>query len=243
MNSYRVLIVEDEPLIAESLSDILDVLGHEVVGIADNANSALELVKNENPDLALLDIQIKGDKNGIQLSEEIKKLVPLPYIFTTAFADDETIENARKQGPFGYIVKPYGINDIKVAIQIAMSTHSTFKKLSEKQENLSVSDNNQLFIKSDSRLVKLITTDILYIEAKGDYVLFKTKEKGFVVHSTMKSVEEKMDTQLFIRVHRSYMININEIVDIEDSTLLIDKKVIPISKSYKEALMNKIQLF
>lgn len=240
--AYKIFIVEDETLIAESLQEILEVLDHEVLGIADNGKDALQMIENSNPDLVLLDIQIKGEMDGIDVAEKIKEKSQTPFIFTTAFADGETIERAKDKGPYGYVVKPYGINDIRVAIEIAISNAKAYTELKESNENLSFEGSHQLFIKTDSRLVKLKDEDILYIEAKGDYMLFKTKEKGHIVHSTMKNIEAKLDPNIFIRIHRSFIINLNEIIDIEDSSVLIEKKVIPISKSYKEGLMKRINL-
>ena len=123
-----------------------------------------------------------------------------------------------------------------------ISNASSFNEMKESKENLSFVGSHQLFIKTDSRLVKLKDEDILFIEAKGDYMLFKTREKGHIVHSTMKNVEAKLDPNIFLRIHRSFIINLNEIVDIEDSSVLIEKKVIPISKSYKDGLMKRINL-
>ncbi len=240
--AYKIFIVEDEQLIAESLQDILEVLEHKVIGIADNGKDAIAAISKSNPDLILLDIQIKGNMDGIEVAERIKENSKAPFIFTTAFADSETITRAKDKGPYGYVVKPYGINDIKVAIEIAISNAKAFNELKENSENLSFEGSHHLFIKTDSRLVKLKDEDILYIEAKGDYMLFKTKEKGHIVHSTMKNVEAKLDPNIFTRVHRSFIINLNEIVDIEDSSILIEKKIIPISKSYKEGFMKRLNL-
>lgn len=240
--AYKIFIVEDEALIAESLQEILEVLDHEVLGIADNGIDALKMIEKTDPDLILMDIQLKGEMDGIDVAESLKEKSQVPFIFTTAFADGETIERAKDKGPYGYVVKPYGINDIRVAIEIAISNAKAFSELKESNENLSFEGSHQLFIKTDSRLVKLKDEDILYIEAKGDYMLFKTREKGHVVHSTMKNVEAKLDPNIFIRIHRSFIINLHEIVDIEDSSVLIEKKVIPISKSYKQGFMKRINL-
>lgn len=242
MKGYKILIVEDEPLIAESLHEILEVLEHEVVGSADNANTALKLLRENKVDLILLDIQIKGDTDGVELAEKIKEEHTIPFIFTTAFADGDTIQRAREKGPYGYIVKPYGINDINAAIEVAIGNFEMLNELKQTQNTPSVLKNNQLYVKSDSRLIKINDEDILYIEAKGDYAVFKTLEKGYIVHTTMKNIENKLNPQKFIRVHRSFIVNLNEIVDIEDSSLVIDKKVIPISRSNKEALMKRINL-
>lgn len=242
MGKYRVSIVEDDKMIAESLSDILECLGHEVIDISDNGVDALNKLQEDTPDIILLDIQINGQMDGVDLAEQINTLYKIPYIFTTAFADPTTLQRAREKGPFGYIVKPYGMKDIYTALEIAMDNFQRMKGLEKRQNNQGVINNNQLYIKSDSRFLRIRNEDILYVEAKGDYALFKTKDNSYIVHSTMKNVENKLDKNVFIKVHRSFIVNLNQIVDIEDSNLLIDKKVIPISRANKASLMSRINV-
>ncbi len=242
MNNLKILIVEDEMMIAESLQEILENLNYQVTGIANSAKMAMELLADQQPDLITLDIQIKGDQDGIELAEMIQKKYDLPYIYTSAFADEKTIARAKDTSPYGYLVKPYGIKDIHAAVEVATMN---FKKLQNSQimmtQSNGVKDGN-LFIKVDSRRVRLQEEEIMWVEAKGDYVIFKTEPKSFIVHSTMKNVELKLDSERFLKVHRSYIVNLDRIVDIEDSNLLIKDKVIPVSRSNKEQLMKRIQL-
>lgn len=241
MDRLRILIVEDEQLIAESLSEILECLNHEVVGVASSADKALELVESESPDIVLLDIQIDGDKDGVYVADLINEVYNIPYIFTTAFADPQTLQRAKEKCPYGYIVKPYGIKDIHAALEIALTTYSRIKSLNAASE-VAYAGDNSIFLKVDGRLVKVKEEDILWIEAKGDYAVFKTAENSYIVHSTMKNIEAKLNQRLFIKVHRSFIINLNKIIDIEDSNLLIKEKIIPISRANKESLMTRINL-
>ena len=241
MSQYKVLIVEDDPMISESLSDIVQVLGHEVVGIADNAVKAIELCSEKEPQIALLDIQIGGDIDGVDLAEMINDEFDIPFIFTTAFADNNTITRARERGPFGYLVKPYGVKDLNAAIEVAMGAFQRLKKAEKKGGGGQIIDRN-IFLKVDSKLVRVKIDDILYIEAKGDYALFKTKQKGYIVHGTMKKFQQRLDDFNFQKVHRSFIVNLDKIVDIEESNLLIEDKVIPVSRANKEALMQRLNL-
>ena len=241
MSQYKVLIVEDDPMISESLSDIVHVLGHEVVGIADNAVKAIELCSEKEPQIALLDIQIGGDIDGVDLAEMINDEFDIPFIFTTAFADNNTITRARERGPFGYLVKPYGVKDLNAAIEVAMGAFQRLKKAEKKGGGGQIIDRN-IFLKVDSKLVRVKIDDILYIEAKGDYALFKTKQKGYIVHGTMKKFQQRLDDFNFQKVHRSFIVNLDKIVDIEESNLLIEDKVIPVSRANKEALMQRLNL-
>ena len=241
MSQFKILIVEDDPMISESLTDIINVLGHEVVGIADNAIKAIELCNENEPNIALLDIQIGGDVDGVELAEMINDEFDIPFIFTTAFADSETIGRARDKGPFGYLVKPYGVKDLNAAIEVAMGAFQRLKKAEKKGGGGQIIERN-IFLKVDSKLVKVKIDDILYVEAKGDYALFKTKAKGYIVHGTMKKFQQRLHDYNFQKVHRSFIVNLDKIVDIEESNLLIEDKVIPVSRANKEALMERLNM-
>ncbi|MCO6360577.1 LytR/AlgR family response regulator transcription factor [Roseivirga pacifica] len=242
MSALKVLVVEDDPMIADSLKDILEMLDHDVVGIAENADEAIALCNEHQPQIALLDIQIGGDIDGVELSQIINAQFDMPFIFTTAFADNETVSRAKEQGPFGYLVKPYGVKDINAAIEVAMSAYGRLKDAEKKGTGMSKIIDNSIFLKVDYKLIKVKIEDILYIEAKGDYALFKTVDKGHIVHTTMKKVEERLGDFNFAKVHRSFVVNLAKIVDIEESNLLIDNKVIPISRANKEALLKRLHL-
>ena len=237
--SYKVLIVEDDPQIAESLSDIIEILDHEVVDVVDNYDSAVTQLESKEIDLALLDIQLKGVKTGIDIAERIKNDFKVPFIFTTAYADKETIQKASEHSPYGYIVKPYGMKDINAGIEIAIQNHRAFNQRGADSEQ-GIFNSESLFIKANSRIIRINIRDILFIEAKGDYALFKTKEKGYIVHTTFKNVESKLNANQFVRVHRSYIVNTEKIVDIEENNLLIENQIIPISRSQKPLLLSKL---
>ena len=240
MESYNILIVEDDSQIAESLSEMLEILDHKVVGIADSFDEAVKVFENEDVQLALLDIQLRGDKSGIDVAEKIKADYKLPFIFTTAFADKDTVKKASRHSPYGYIVKPYGMKEINAGIEIAIQNHKNFKEF--KDEERGVLNQESLFVKANSRIVRIDTDDILYVEAKGDYAVFKTEKKSYIVSSTFKNVEENLDPNKFIRVHRSYIVNINKVVDIEENNLLIKEQVIPVSRGQKPNLINRLNL-
>ncbi len=242
MSALKVLIVEDDPLIADSLKDILTVLGHDTIGIAPDSITALELCKEKSPELALLDIQIGGDMDGVDLAEVINDDYDIPFIFTTAFADNITVKRAKERGPFGYVVKPYGTKDINAAIEVARKAYKRLKEAEEKVEPPKIVD-YAIFLKVDSKLIRVPFNELLYIEAKGDYALFKTEKKGYIVHGTMKKVHERLKEFNFQKVHRSFVVNLAKIVDIEESNMLIADKVIPISRANKEALMKRLNLF
>ncbi len=240
MNKYKILIVEDDENIADTLKDMLETMDYEVVGSFDNGPEALLFLERNKPDLILLDIQLRGRMSGIEVAGEIQDTNRIPFIFTTAYADSDTINLAKEKGPYGYIVKPYGMKDIFAAIEVAINNHKLLGELKTPEVDGAEVRRHHLYLKVDTKLVKVNEDDILYVEAKGDYVLFKTKEKGFVINATMKKVEERLNSSKFIKVHRSYIINLDKIVDIESTTLVISDKVIPISRSHRDALLARL---
>jgi len=241
MSSYNILIVEDDSLIADSLSDMLEILGHKIIAVAESYDDAIKAFEQNDVELALLDIQLNGEKSGIDLAERIKEDFQVPFIFTTAFADKETIKRASIHGPYGYIVKPYGMKDINAGIEIAIQNHKSFKDFDNGEEG-GVLNHESLFVKSNSRIVRINIEDILYVEAKGDYAVFKTKSKGYIVSTTFKNVEEKLNMNKFIKVHRSYIVNVDKVVDIEENNLLINEQIIPVSRSQKPNLLKRLNM-
>ncbi len=119
----HVLIVEDEPLIAMDIERRLLRLGYGVVAIADSAETALEAIHQSRPDLVLMDIQLYGDRNGIQVAAQVQEQFGLPVVYLTAHADLATLEQAKATRPFGYIIKPFENHDLSTAIEIALSRH------------------------------------------------------------------------------------------------------------------------
>ena len=152
MSVYNVLIVEDDPQIAESLSDMLEILDHKVIGIANSYGKAFEYLSKEDVEIGLLDIQLFGEKTGIDVAERIKSDIKIPFIFTTAYADKETIKKASEHGPYGYIVKPYGMKDINAAIEVAMQNHRTLREAKTDEEAVLNSESNRRLRRSSGSI-------------------------------------------------------------------------------------------
>lgn len=125
MHPTKILIVEDEAIIALNIKQRLIGLGYSVVGIADNTRSALELVAQCQPHLVLMDIHLYEDESGIEAAIQIREQFHCPVVFLTAFADDATIEQAKQASPFGYIVKPFEVHNLRSAIEIALARYQT----------------------------------------------------------------------------------------------------------------------
>ena len=250
MSKINVLVVEDESIVSKDIQHSLKKLGYNVVGASATAERAIDMAKSENPDIVLMDIMLKGDMNGIQAADEIRKTCAIPVIFLTAYADESTLSKAKITEPYGYILKPFKEIDLHTTIEMAIYKHGKEQEI-VKQRDLLYSlvesrDSQQgyVFVKANSKLVKLKNEDIYYIEALKDYVVIHTTDTRYTIHSTMKDMDSKMGKDDFVRVHRSFIVRLDKIATIEYPNLTLENmdKMIPIGGSYRDDLNNRIKL-
>jgi PAS domain S-box-containing protein len=371
MSKIKILVVEDESIVAKDIQNTLIRLGYDVPATASNAVSAFQKLDDIRPNLVFLDIKLKGDIDGIQIAEKIKQNYDIPVIFLTSFVDKGTLDRAKVTEPYGYIVKPFNESDLQTTVEMALYKFEKDKEtkyskeryenalvnldeaiiildinygitfLNPKAENLAgygnetgagkdlfsviriesetgelltrqsmadkiatdklcelknanvtfLRDNsvlksdltcspvrdekdtligyafvirqpgtrsasvsstagieqmesmviqNSFFVKKGSMLVKVFLENINWIQAMDNYVIIQTNSDQFVVHSTMKDIESKLPVEKFLRIHRSYIIPIEKINVLDENTVLIGDKTIPVGKSYKDAFMNRL---
>ena len=371
MSKIKILVVEDESIVAKDIQNTLIRLGYDVPATASNAVSAFQKLEDIRPDLVFLDIKLKGEVDGIQIAEKIKTNYDIPVIFLTSFVDKGTLDRAKVTEPYGYIVKPFNESDLQTTVEMALykfekdketkyskeryenallnldeaiiilDTNYAVTFLNPKAENLAGYGNdtamgkdlfsllkiadetgqdlshesmaqkvkndklyemnnatvtfirsqdiqksdltcspvrdekdnligyafvirkpgaktasasatmspeqmesmviqNSFFVKKGSMLVKVFLENINWIQAMDNYVIIQTNTDQFVVHSTMKDIESKLPVEKFLRVHRSYIIPIEKINVLDENTVLIGDKTIPVGKSYKDAFMNRL---
>ncbi|MBK5286790.1 MAG: response regulator [Bacteroidia bacterium] len=377
MKKLKVMIVEDEMIVAKDLQRILKKLNYETTDPFASGAKALEQLEFLRPDFILLDINLKGDMDGIQLADHIMQNYGIPFVFITAFSDKATLNRAKMVEPYGYIIKPFGEDDIRTTIELALYKHSrdleqrsksntfadaldnieqgiiitdamrkiifinrtaealsgssrgevlgndiesamkypddvaktNFLKLFESDEknngqqsnvmeimfpgksgsnkiivnafpvntsnqhnsgmaivlttagkqnseteshtekNLmsfleNIYSTNGFFVKKDAKFVRVNFKDILFIEAMDNYVILKiTGGEQYVLHSSMKDIESRVPQLTFARVHRSYIVQIDKIQSIEENLLVVEGNRIPVGKSYKDTLMDRLNLF
>lgn len=204
-----------------------------VVGEFSSAIEAIKYLNTASVDLVYLDIHMPNF-SGFDFIQTLKNP---PKIVLTTSDKNLALEAFEFKSVVDYLVKPI--------------TKERFDKSLEKLASLSPSEtpiieaknkSDFIYVSVDRRLVKVSIPDIYLVEAKGDYINIKTKEKNYIVHSTLKKIGDKLPKDTFFKVHRSFIINITEIVDIEDNTVLIQKDVIPVSRSNKSELIKKLNL-
>lgn len=250
MAQTNVLVVEDESIVSKDIQLSLKKLGYHVVGAASTGAQAVELALEHRPDIILMDIMLKGEMNGIEAATKIRSEANIPVIFLTAYADESTLSKAKVTQPYGYIIKPFKEIDIHTSIEMALYKHKKEAEVLKERDLLfnlvesQTGGKDILFVKSNSRMVKLRTSDIYYIEALKDYVVINTLNTRYTIHSTMKDIEAKLPEKDFLRVHRSFIVRIDKITAIEQPNLVLenDKKIIPIGGSYKDELARRLNL-
>ena len=244
----KILIVEDEAIVAKDISVCLEKIGYEVIATFSKGEKTLHFLEENKPDLVLMDIMLAGKISGIEASAEIKKKHDIPVVFLSAYADEKTIERAKVTEPYGYVIKPFKEIDLSTSIEMALYK---FKKEKEKLSGIESSSfknspisTDYIYVKSNSKLVKVQNSNILFVEALKDYVIIHTEKERFTIHSTMKDIEKKLPEDIFMRVHRSYILNLNKINSIDSSIVNIEKsdKKIPIGGSYKDSLFKRLNL-
>jgi len=250
MLKNNILVVEDEAIVSKDIQQSLKKLGYNVLGTCTMGEKAVELANEIKPDLVLMDIMLKGEMSGIEAAEQIRTQLKIPVIYLTAYADENTLAKAKVTEPYGYIIKPFKEVDLQTSIEMALYKHAKERDIIKERDFLyslvekTGNDESVIFVKSNSRLVKVETKNILFIEALKDYVVINAEDAKYTIHSTMKDIEKKLPAAEFQRIHRSYIVKLDKILSIEQPNVVIEggKKMLPIGGSYKDDLFKRINL-
>ncbi len=226
---YSSIIVEDLQTAADFLKKFCERSGLvEVQGHFLNAEDALIYLSENLVDLIFLDVEMPG-ATGFDLMD---RLVYTPQVILTT-SKTEYAYDAFQYNVTDYLKKPFTYQRFLESLQ---------KVQVKKEEEDSNSERDHIFIKSDGKLIRLKNDDILFIESMGDYVKFVTAEKKYITHNTIKNLETKVDPMRFMKVHRSYIVNLSRIDDIQENSLYIKGTMIPISKAHKARVMQKLNI-
>ncbi|MEL6561406.1 MAG: response regulator [Bacteroidota bacterium] len=238
MAKSKILVVEDESIIADDLRMTLTSADYEVIGPFDNGNCALEALRENSVDLVLLDINIKGSLSGIDVAQNLEE--GTPFIFVTSYYDDHTLKMAEKVGPSAYIVKPFRKEEVLINVRLALKKREPFATGESKELS---SNYERIFVRDSGALKPVEGTQIMYAKGEDNYTRIMLENgKEYVISHTLKNVEEKLLDNYFCRVHKSYIININYVDMIIGNSLEISGKSIPIGKTYRADLFRLMQV-
>ena len=235
---HKVLIVEDEFPIAMDLESRLSAMGFDISAIAVNYAEAVAAVVENKPDIAILDINLEEEKSGIDLGALLNSKFDLPFIYLTAYNDDETYLRAAETEPMAFLNKPFKDELLKRTLELAIKQ---FDKIRPTENRISPISTNSIFIKDKGKFRKIDLEKIHWIEAMDNYTNIHLEKERFVVNDYLSSLIEKLGDK-FIRIHRSHAVAIDHITGIEDNLVYIGNKYLTVSKSYKSDLLEKLNL-
>jgi DNA-binding LytR/AlgR family response regulator len=246
MEKIKALIVEDNMLTAKDIAGCLENEGFEIIAMVDNGEDAIRLASEHRPDIAILDIGLgEGKMDGIETARRINQFVKLPVIFLTAYSDLGTIDRAATTMPASYLVKPVNDSQLLASIHVAMTRYATTAVETETEKQGSGPDyffnNKSLFVKAD-KFVKLNTEKILCVEASGNYVSIITPDHKYAILSSFSAFYDQLRkiNPDFIRIHRSYIINLRQLDSFDHIHAIIGKREIPIGKSFREDFFRQV---
>jgi DNA-binding LytR/AlgR family response regulator len=244
--AIKILIVEDNVIIADDMQSMLEEIGYEIVDNVIVYEQAEEVLKNNHVDLVLIDIILASDKTGIDLGKHIREKYNIPFIFVTSNSDRATVENAKTVKPNGYLVKPFEQQDLYTSIEIALSNFDYSEKgtgegsvMSKEEEVVSNSVlKDSIFVKKQHLYYRIQFGDIQFIKADNVYLEVNTVDKKFLVRSPLKDYLHKLPKHKFYRAHKSYIVNVDHIDAINSKDIMINNTLIPISKEFKEFIIS-----
>ena len=270
MPTPRLLVVEDEPIIRADLIDRLTDLGYAIFGEVDTGEAALRLVTaNELPDLVLLDVNLAGELDGVDTALRLREAhgAGLPIVFLTSNSDTATFRRARAAQPRAFLSKPFRGRDLLNTIDLIVgppggeagatdtspspqpaapaprapeTTSGEPTTLPEGETTAVLGD--RLFLRVRERLVRIMVSDVLYVTAEDYYCRVVTAEREYLVTKTLKKFAAVLPGEPpFLRVHRSYLVNLRQVTEIGEIFVFVGKHQVPVSRSKRAELLERVK--
>ena len=243
LSKVKILVVEDDFIIAESLRIMLENLGYEVPAIFNSGQETLESFTPDLADIIIMDIELANNSNGIDTAIELKRISDPPIIFITNSKDERVRKKAiYETNALHFVPKPFTKLDISIAIDLTLK-HSKNKRIaSQNASEFSYVVNDSIFVKDGNSFKKIMINGIRFIRADGSYAVLNYNKSDMLFSENLSFLEEKLAfAKTLIRVHRSYIINVNYISRVQDNRLWIDEEEIPIGSTYKNDLSELIR--
>lgn len=240
MNKIKVLVVEDEVIIADNVCRTLESFGYEVFEPAITYEEAIERIEGEQPDIAILDIKLSGKKSGIDLANKINIEYDFPFVFLTSNSDKATFEEAKVVEPHAFLVKPFEKDELFKALELAVYNYAK-KSSGELQQNTTVLL-DALFIKQKTNFVRVNFQDILYIRSDSVYLdIHVVNKKTLTIRGSLNDYISKLDHN-FIRSHRSYILNLAHLESISQNSAMVGGLEIPIGKKHRSFFLSRLSI-
>lgn len=225
----RVYIVEDEPLIAETIAIVLKRQGFSVIGEADNVLDAKREIRLFAPDLVLIDIQLAGEGSGVLIARDLDNL-KIPYFYITSQTDLMTLQEVKGTSPLGYIAKPFTEAGLRSSIEVGWNTYRK-------------SEPDYFTFNFEGAKVRISQEQIHYLEAFDNYCYLFTAEKRYLLPKTLKHIAELLNPDKFLKIHRSFWVNSSYVSSVSGSKVFIGSTVLPLSDSHRNKFLERFMGF
>jgi len=250
----QIMIVEDESIVAADLAEELEADGYGIAGIADNHEEALQLFTDRRVDVLLMDINIRGNKDGITTAAELMKIKRVPLIYLTAFTDPATIERVKYTHPSAFLIKPCHLESLRIAIDLALHNFAEAGLAGLEKELPSagvIPEDKQLdktlffqlgdyfFVKQNFKFIKFGLPEIVFAETDKNYAVLHTRTQKFIVRLSLEALVERINYPQFVRIHRSYAVNLNEIDYFDEELVKIGSRTFPLGRNYRQGFIDK----
>lgn len=236
MDNIRILIVEDQLLVAESIAAMLSDHNLEVAGMVSTGEEAIKAVAESPPDLILMDIKLGGKKDGVATAEAILRKEDIPVIYLTDHADQATVNRAKQTLPANYLTKPFREADLIRAIDIAFTNAQALRKQS------ATGLPQHVFVRTDpQRFSKVYPENILYLEADRAYCKVVTDERVYTLSTSMNHVHAQLASPEFVKASRSFVVNISQVTAVEGNLLVIGRYRVQLSREFRAQVLSKLK--
>jgi DNA-binding LytR/AlgR family response regulator len=241
--AVRVLVVEDEPLYAEQVEALLVGMSYEPVGPAMSAQIAMALYRTEPIDLVLLDINLRGPLDGIQLAERILAHNSVPLIFLTSFADEATFQRVQQVSPAAYLTKPIDEQALRRAITLAVRKEASLAWPSQAAEPAPTAIPEAVFVKENGLLERVLLSDIYSVAADNKTCILTLSERTVQVRLSLRELAQFLPAERFVQIQRSYFVNIAHLERLDPTRHLVQvgKQVLPVGRLYLAELISRLR--
>lgn len=238
----KIVIVEDEMIISDDICGMLEEHGYEIAGQAVDYDEAVEIIRNNKPDLVLLDINLQGNKDGIEIAQYINETGRIPFIYTSSLGDGQTIARAKLTKPSAYLVKPFQDQQLFAAIEVAMANFTPSAGEGTNESKLAIF-NEAIFVKEGHRYTKVRMSDIKYIHKSDNYIEVHTTANKYMIRASINDFIDQIGYDRIYRTHKSYAVNLNFITGVMPDAITLGDVELPLSRSYADELKKYLRIF
>lgn len=223
----KIVIVEDDSDLANNIAELVTILGYQVSAVFNDSKNCLSFLNDNSVDLVIIDILLKGEETGIELGKAITGSFDVPIVFCSAYTDEQVLQQVKTIKHSGYIVKPFTRQVLKTTIFLA---------LNDKFIAPTSTGKDTLHVRDKGYLIPIEFKNILIAEADGLYTKIITAKKSYLIRAILKNVEEQLPSNKFLRVHKSYLVNVDHISSFNSKGVKINDSIVPVRRGYYKSL-------